>query len=449
MNPPARTPLTAADHVARADDLLALERYDLALAEVQAALALDPHHAEAHVSGAWILRAQKQYPAAEAAARAALAADPHLPAAHNALACVLWSWGRSAQAEAAFRLMLACPQDHNEALFRTNYARLLLGLNRPQAALELADSALARRPRLDAGHEVRGSALAALGRDPEAALAYRQALTLDPRSFNALYKLGRLELRAGQPAAALDLFRDALRLRPGNAEARDGLVTALKARQPIYGRLLSLFLRHRRHGNRALGIVLLVVFCTPALVNIVLGEDSPAGRLGQDIWQWFVAAAMIGGLLIAFGKRMTDPIFNTLLLLDPLGRQAIDPEPADLVRVGAVGVILVSGAAGLALGVGLGFASLPCVATLYLSAVGVLALLCAPNVRETGPRLRRVLWTSYGLALAAVYGLALSLVLAWDPLLVGAVLVFDCAVVVFLGALIARGLAGRPRGWRR
>ncbi|MDQ2805628.1 MAG: tetratricopeptide repeat protein [Chloroflexota bacterium] len=434
---------TSADHVARADDLLALERYDLALAEVQAALALDPNNAEAHVSGAWILRAQKRYADAEVAARAALAADPHLAGAHNILACVLWSWGRFKEAEAAFRIMLTATPDHNEALFRTNYARLLIDLNRAPAGLAMAESALGRLPHLAVGHEVRGTALVALDRAAEAALAYRRTLEIDPRNFNALYRLGRLELRAGHSAAALDLFRDALRLRPAHDEARAGLVTALKARQPIYGWLLGLFLRHQRHGNRALGLVLVVVFCTPALISIVLGADSALGSLLKDVWQWLVAALMLGGLGFAYGKRVTDPIFNTLLLLDPLGRQIIDPEPTDAVRVGAIVVTLGSLLLGLALGVGLGFKSALCGAALSLCAIGVLASLWAPNVKETGPRLRWILWTSYGAGLAAVYGLALALILKWDALLVGAVAVFDCAVPVFIGALIARGLARR------
>ena len=448
-----RNLLTPADHVARADDLLHLERYDLALVEVQAALALDPNNAEAHVSGAWILRAQKKYSAAEAAARAALAADPHLAGAHNILACVLWSAQRFKEAEAAFRTMLTATPDHNEALFRTNYARLLIDLNRAQAGLEMAESALSRLPILAVGHEVRGTALVALGRAPEAALAYRRTLQIDPRNFNALYRLGKLELRAGQSVAALDLFRDALRLRPTHDEARAGLVTALKARQPIYGWVLGLFLRHQRHGTWALGVVLAVVFFTPALVSTLLGEDSALGSLFKDIWQWVVAILLFGGGLIAYSKRVTDPIFNILLSLDPLGRQIIDPDPADAVRVGAIAVTLASLPVGLALGLGNQFSSVPCVVALSLSIAGVVALLCAPDVQKAGPRLRRVLWVSYGLMLVAVYGVTVGIMLESEALVGVAALGFNPPFFVFVGALIARELPGRRGrgrwGWRR
>ncbi len=436
-------PRTPADHVARADDLLRLERYDLALAEVQQALALDPDNAEAHVSGAWILRAQKRYPAAEAAARAALAADPHLAAAHNALACVLWSAGRSRDADAAFRLMLACPQDHNEALFRANYARLLIGLNRARAGLEMADSALTCLPSLAVGHEVRGTALAALDRDTEAAGAFRQALTLDPRNFNAIYKLGRLELRAGQPAAALDLFRDALHLRPGNAEARSGLVTALKARNPIYGRGLGLFLRRQRQGQRLLWLVVAVIVFSPGLVSAALGETSPLGSAFKDLWQWMFALIMLGWGLVALGRRVLDPIFNMLLLRDPLGRLASEPDAADAVRVAMIGAALASGVGGIALGWIVGFADVLCEAALSLCGISLLGLLCVPHIQESRRRRRAALWGSYAVALAGVYGVALALILDSDVGLAVALTICLLAATVAGAVLLARRVARR------
>jgi tetratricopeptide (TPR) repeat protein len=77
------------NHLDRADELRRLQRYDLALQEVQRALAQDPHTSAPHVCAAWILRDQKRLPEAEQAARAALAAEPNNPDAQHILAVSL------------------------------------------------------------------------------------------------------------------------------------------------------------------------------------------------------------------------------------------------------------------------------------------------------------------------------------------------------------------------
>lgn len=65
------------------------------------------------------------------------------------------------------------------------YARSLLRLGKPAAALAEAEKALAAGPGADA-YAVRGQSLAALGRCPEALRAFDAALKLDPASAVAL-----------------------------------------------------------------------------------------------------------------------------------------------------------------------------------------------------------------------------------------------------------------------
>ena len=107
------------EHIARAYELERLQRYDLALQEVQRALDLNPHSAEAHSCGAWVLRQSGRLDDAEQAARSALSFDPMLATAHNALACILWSKGRLLEAERAFEAAIAL-QGPNAALYLTN-----------------------------------------------------------------------------------------------------------------------------------------------------------------------------------------------------------------------------------------------------------------------------------------------------------------------------------------
>ncbi len=147
MNTP---PLSSSSHLARADELRQLQRYDLALQEVQRALALDPHASAPHVCAAWILRDQQRLPEAEQAARSALAAEPSDADGQHILAVSLWEQGRREDAQQAFEDALALVGGRS-ALYLANYARMMTTYQRygeARIALNLADQALALAPRL-------------------------------------------------------------------------------------------------------------------------------------------------------------------------------------------------------------------------------------------------------------------------------------------------------------
>ena len=146
MNPSSSSPQL---HLARADELRQLQRYDLALHEVARALALEPHASAPHVCAAWILRDQKRLAEAEQAARAALSAEPNDPDAQHILAVTLWEQGRREEARQAFDATLALSRG-NRTLYLTNYARMMTTYRRYHealVALNLADQALVRHRR--------------------------------------------------------------------------------------------------------------------------------------------------------------------------------------------------------------------------------------------------------------------------------------------------------------
>ncbi len=88
----------------------------------------------------------------------------------------------------------------------------------PEAALRVTGGVLARHPDDVAALVEEGAALAALGRDDEAALSYQRALALQPASREARIGLGRLKLRS-DPAEAGTLFGEVLRGRPDDVTA--------------------------------------------------------------------------------------------------------------------------------------------------------------------------------------------------------------------------------------
>ena len=88
----------------------------------------------------------------------------------------------------------------------------------PDMALHVADAVLAREPTNVEALLCEGDALAALGRDDEAALSYQHALALRPGSRKARVGLGRIRLKT-DPAEAERLFAEVVEAYPNDVPA--------------------------------------------------------------------------------------------------------------------------------------------------------------------------------------------------------------------------------------
>ena len=86
-----------------------------------------------------------------------------------------------------------------------------LSAGRPEEAVRLAQSALARQPKLAAAHEVLGTAWAMKGDLAKARKALEKAVALEPRQWTALVKLGDLDMAQGDLMAAQKRFEAAVK----------------------------------------------------------------------------------------------------------------------------------------------------------------------------------------------------------------------------------------------
>ncbi|HUA77719.1 MAG TPA: tetratricopeptide repeat protein [Acetobacteraceae bacterium] len=104
----------------------------------------------------------------------------------------------------------------------------------PEVALNVANAVLREHPEDVAALVEEGAALAALGRDDQAALGFQRALGLQPASREARIGLGRLELRS-DPAEAATLFDEVLRNRPNDVTALidHGIAEDLQGRHQV------------------------------------------------------------------------------------------------------------------------------------------------------------------------------------------------------------------------
>ena len=115
---------------------------------------------------------------------------------------------------------------------------------------------------------------------------------------------------------ALTHFGEALRIDPENIWAREGFVTALKARYRVYRVVLGavFFLQRLRRPVR---ITVMVVVYLAMRGLLALGEARPELR--------WIAGPLFMATAMAIFVWLGGPLFDALILFHPLGRHAIAP----------------------------------------------------------------------------------------------------------------------------
>jgi tetratricopeptide (TPR) repeat protein len=300
-------------HVERARLLLAQSRPADAEHESMLALSQQPDHPPALALLALSRLHQGKHEPALEAARQAVGLAPDEAYLHNVHAHVLRDLGRI---EDAFRAAQeALRLDPIDADHFSLLASIELVRGRWPAALEAAENALALNAEHVAAANLRAMALVRLGRKAEAMQAVDYALDRAPEDAFSHANQGWNQLHRNAPRQAQEHFREALRLDPELEYAREGMLEALKARNPIYRLMLAYFLWMGRQSVR---------FQWLFVIGIYFG-GRVAGSLSQsqpDLkWLWWPLL----GLFYAFVylSWTAHPMFNLMLLFDRFGRHVL------------------------------------------------------------------------------------------------------------------------------
>jgi hypothetical protein len=168
--------------------------------------------------------------------------------------------------------------------------------------------------------------LVKLDRVHEAVESIEQALSRYPDNASIHANYGWALLQQGKSVEAMHAFREALRLEPHLEWARQGVVQAFKARNPLYQWLLRYFLWMSRLNLRTKGLI------------VVLGWLL-AQLLGPLLWLY---------LLFVFLTWVADPLTTLLLRLDRYGRLVLSER--DINASNWVGGLLLVALASLSLG---------------------------------------------------------------------------------------------------
>jgi Flp pilus assembly protein TadD len=271
------------------------------------------HPGDAHALGllARALIMQGRGDEAAEAAREAVAHDPEDESALFVLAVALLQTGRAEGAESTIRVAIRV--DPTNAALHQTLAEILLSTNRAKEAVESSELARALAPYDADVVATHAHALAVLNRSAEAEDVAREALAIDPENDRAHHVLGLVGLHRADPDQALAGFREALRLDPTDESAREGLVLALKARHPVYARLLQFFLWESRLPKEARWALVFAPLVVGRLIRTVHNDTI-----------FFPLAIVFIGLIVL--TWAAEPVMTLALLATREGRRVVSHE---------------------------------------------------------------------------------------------------------------------------
>lgn len=300
-------------HLERAQVLMQQSRVDLAANELRQALVQDPHCAIAHAMLGICLCDSSQYNEALREVREAVHLEPDNDFCHYAHAAVLSSGNREREAREAIEAAIAInPYD---ADYFAKLAEIEHSQRRWKETLAAAEKGLAIDPEHVASNNLRALALVKLGRRAEAGAALESTMARQPEDAFTHANQGWLLIERNEYQKALSHFREALRLDPELEYARQGIVEALKARNPIYRFMLNYFLWMSKLSGKAQWAIILGAFFGMRILRVIARQSPGFAPL--------IVPIVIVYAVFALLTWLASPLFNLMLRLHPIGKWAL------------------------------------------------------------------------------------------------------------------------------
>lgn len=275
-------------------------------------LATDPRLIEAEQ-----MYSQQRFAEAHALCMALLKADPRTAPAYALL-------GRIAADHRTFDkggdlFQRAWTLDPENAAYGAGLARCLMGLNREQPALAVAEMALAFGPRDADTFDILGVVFSRVGQKAKAAQCFRGASRLNPNHPGYLLNLGWAEQYLGDFAAAEAAWRGCLDLDPTNERAMAALVNLVPQTpdSPFTLPLAELFDRAAGDEDRRLRI-------GHALAKTYEDQDRPEAAL-----EWLLAAKGAKAVRVTGLEAWQTGLFTEAAATAPRPAGAAPGDPSD------------------------------------------------------------------------------------------------------------------------
>lgn len=302
--------------IARAQLLYEQSRFDLAEQELRRAMGEHPGDPAILALLSQCLARQDKLDEAERFVEQAIVAAPDWAYSHYCRSVVLEQRRRYVEAEAASREALAL-EPHN-ADYHAQNAIVCFQQGHWPKALDAAMQGLAIDPEHETCSHLRAMALTKLGRKSEAASSVDAMLAREPDSAMAHTNKGWTLLHEGKSQPALEHFREALRIDPTMVFAQQGIVEAIKARNPVYRWMLAYFLWMARLSNGARwGVILGGYFAARLLRGVARAQPA---------WEPWIQPMILLYLVFVLLTWFAYPFFNLLLRLNRFGWYALSPD---------------------------------------------------------------------------------------------------------------------------
>ncbi len=185
-----------------------------------------------------------------------------------------------------------------------------------ELALQEAEHGLTLNPEEVILINLRARALVKLNRKEEAANTMDYALHRAPQNSYSHANKGWVSIERDEYEAAINHFKEALRLDASNAYAKSGLREAIKAKNYLYRGVLKYFLwmeklQEKYRWGFVIGLYILY------RIALALAETS-------DLMAMLMTPLIIAYILFAFSSWIAMPISNLFLRLHPLGKHALE-----------------------------------------------------------------------------------------------------------------------------
>jgi tetratricopeptide (TPR) repeat protein len=298
-------------------DAIAERRFEDAVDQLADHLEDEPDDAAAFALRAVCLAELRRWDEAIRSAFHAVRLEPELPYAHWALGVVLAE--RQDYRAALPPAREAVRLEPEDAEHHVLVSRIEAALGNWEQGLAAADAALRADPAHSGAMRLRGLILQRRGDVEGADSAFLNALIQNPGDAFAYTGRGWSLLHGqGDAREALEHFQEALRLRPDSEWAREGRVTAMKARNPLYRLMLRYFRWMASLSPQArMAIIVGGVLGFNVLRKVARAEPS----LAPVIWPVLVAYVVF--LVLSW---TADVLFDSLLRLTAEGRAALTPD---------------------------------------------------------------------------------------------------------------------------
>jgi tetratricopeptide (TPR) repeat protein len=320
-------------HIQRATLLMNTNRYDDAVKELNAALALEPHNIQALGLASVCYYNMGQYDRSMAFTRQWLGAEPDNPRAHYILALNYWQAEKKDNAKQ--HIGQAITLDPYDADYWSTLASFYMAEREWAKVLEFADKGLSCDPEHAESLNYRNLALTKLGRTQELNAGIEETLAAHPDSAHTHATVGWAKLETRNYKEARFHFSEALRLQPHNNWARSGMVEALKAKNVFYRLFLMYFFWIAKHKNQSQWGIIIVFYIGTRLL----------GKAAQSYSLLYIPYGIL--VFLAYLTWITEPLFNVVVLLDRYGRYLLNRREktgAILVGSGVLAALLLAAA---------------------------------------------------------------------------------------------------------